>query len=175
MHLPAISTPLLFTLLTLTPLSTLALDFIGTYNLATAARFDATLSDAANNITCSVSYEDTSSLLVADAEGYLASPVAMAMACSRRDYVATVVVQGKKASGEWGRKGAGEVKKWESTGALVLEDREVVITGYGLKKERKKERKRDVNLYIDWNGKIGWAAIILEANRQQDKNSTAQR
>jgi hypothetical protein len=134
MYSPTRSTPLLLTLLTLTlPLSTLALDFIATYNIANAARFDATLTDTANNITCSVSYEDTSSLLIADTEGYLSSPVAMVLACSEWNYIATMKVQGKAVSGVLERKGEeSEGKLWASTGALELEDGEVVITGYGL-------------------------------------------
>ncbi|PQE08448.1 hypothetical protein CJF30_00005306 [Rutstroemia sp. NJR-2017a BBW] len=120
----------LLTLLTLAPLSTLALDIIATYNTANPSRFDATLTDTANNVTCSVSYEDTSSLLVADSAGYLSSPVAMVLACSEWDYVATMKVQGKAVSGILERKGEGVM--WESTGVLELPDGEVVVTGYGL-------------------------------------------
>ncbi|PQE29466.1 hypothetical protein CJF32_00003217 [Rutstroemia sp. NJR-2017a WRK4] len=116
--------------LSLTPLPTFALDIIATYNIANPSRFDATLSDTANNVTCSVSYEDTSSLLIADEAGYLSSPVAMVLACSEWDYVATMKVKGKAVSGILERKGEGVM--WESTGVLELPDGEVVVTGYGL-------------------------------------------
>ncbi|KAK6592036.1 hypothetical protein H4I96_11896 [Botrytis cinerea] len=74
----------------------LALDYISTYNLG-AARWDATLTDTPNNITCTVTYDNIASLLIADSDGYLSSAVAIVMPCSNLNAVATTVV-GKESS-----------------------------------------------------------------------------
>lgn len=114
----------LFTLLTLLPF-TFAIDYISTYNLATP-RWDATLTDTPNNITCTVTYQDTSSLLLADADGYLSSAVPIALPCGKAGYSATVVVGKGIASVSYTTPGK-EAFVFESGERTLLGDGEVIM------------------------------------------------
>ncbi|APA15987.1 predicted protein [Sclerotinia sclerotiorum 1980 UF-70] len=126
-----ISTPLTLTLLTLlkcTPI--LALDYTSTYNLASAARWDANLIDTPNNVSCTVTYNDVSSLLIPDADGYLSSPIAIAIPCSKKNYVATTVV-GKDSSVISYTVPGGKVVTFVTGKRSVLGDGEVVQMVFG--------------------------------------------
>lgn len=124
MHL----TTLTLTFLTLLP-SSLALDYIATYNLL-SARWDANLIDTPNNITCSITYEDTSSLLIADANGYLSSPIAIAVPCGDVNYIATTVVGVDTSVVSYVVPGE-EVTTFETGSRILLGDGEVVQMVYG--------------------------------------------
>ncbi|KAF7958146.1 hypothetical protein EAE96_003708 [Botrytis aclada] len=108
----------------------LALDYISTYNRG-AARWDATLTDAPNNITCTVTYDDASSLLIADSDGYLSSAVAIVMPCSNLNAVATTV-PGKESSSVSYTVPGGEKKDFVVGSRTVLEDGEVIMMSYGV-------------------------------------------
>ncbi|KAF7864386.1 hypothetical protein EAF04_006520 [Stromatinia cepivora] len=123
MHL---TTPL--TLLTLlTPI--LALDYTSTYNLE-SARWDANLIDTPNNVSCTITYNDTSSLLIADLDGYLSSQVAIVIPCNNVNYIATTVV-GKDTSTISYTVPGKEKVTFVTGSSSVLEDKEVIQMVYG--------------------------------------------
>ncbi|TEY59698.1 hypothetical protein BOTCAL_0188g00140 [Botryotinia calthae] len=107
----------------------LALDYISTYNLG-AARWDATLTDTPNNITCTVTYNNIASLLIADSDGYLSSAVAIVMPCSNLNAVATTVV-GKESSSVSYTVPGGEKKDFVVASRTLLDDGEVIMMSYG--------------------------------------------
>ncbi|KAJ8068579.1 hypothetical protein OCU04_002291 [Sclerotinia nivalis] len=116
------------TLLTLlTPI--LALDYTSTYNLA-SARWDANLIDTPNNVSCTITYNDVSSLLIADSDGYLSSQVAIAIPCNNVNYIATTVV-GKDSSTISYTVPGKEKVTFVTGSSSVLEDGEVIQMVYG--------------------------------------------
>ncbi|KAB8300539.1 hypothetical protein EYC80_000699 [Monilinia laxa] len=116
-------------LILLTPI--LALDYISTYNL-NSARWDANLIDTSNNISCNVTYDDTSSLLIADSHGYLTSQIAIVLPCDDKKYVATTIVGVNNSTVGYTVPGKEEFV-FQSGERSVLEDGEVIQMVYGVK------------------------------------------
>ncbi|KAG4034556.1 hypothetical protein MFRU_003g05140 [Monilinia fructicola] len=117
------------TLLTLiTPI--LALDYISTYNLK-FARWDAKLTDTPNNISCNVTYDGTSSLLIADSHGYRSSQIAIVLPCDDKKYVATTIVGVHNSTIRYTVPGK-EAFVFQSGERRVLEDGEVIQMVYGV-------------------------------------------
>ncbi|CAD6447278.1 0d107ed8-71ee-45e3-a421-4525a40ee865-CDS [Sclerotinia trifoliorum] len=124
-----ISTPLtLLTLLKCTPI--LALDYTSTYNLASPTRWDANLIDTPNNISCTITYNDVSSLLIPDSDGYLSSPIPIAIPCSNVNYVARTLV-GKNSSVISYSVPGKEVVTFSTGSRSLLGDGEVVQMVFG--------------------------------------------
>ena len=108
----------------------LAIDYISTYNLDNV-RWGATLDDEANNVTCTITYDNVASLLTADSNGYLSGPTPIAIPCDNVNYLATTKVGVTNATISYTVPGAAAFV-FDSTTSSQLEDGEIIQTAYGV-------------------------------------------